>query len=52
MLGRLYQVAIPTDVFDGAEVIRVVDVIKTTPKELGIKDTTNKDDKEDFLYQM
>ena len=42
MLGRLYQIAMPIEEFDGAEMIRVMDVIKSTRHQL-----TNEDIEED-----
>lgn len=51
MLGRLYQVAIPTDVFDGAEMIRVMDVQKLIPSDAGFTDPKNPDNKEDLYIK-
>ena len=42
MLGRLYHVALSTEVFDGADMIRVMDVLKTSYRDL-----TGNDDRED-----
>ena len=51
MLGRLYQVAMPTEVFDGAEIIRIIDVKKMSPKDGGFVDPKNPDNEEDLYIK-